>query len=303
MLTEQTIHNIKSTVDQTLMNLFNLSPDQLQDCEESELNLEQTSFFDYNIKSENHIPQFFTVMIRNHPLEDPRYTIITTTDHKLENDTWWIHNPSNIINSARIPETDDGDTSPQFYENLKNQLGLAYFAKQELEPKTLTRIIPSQEGYYTEIEPLNTKVPLEETEITFLVRDNNDNPYFKLTVPTSVWLERDGYTKNNYPIEQYMYDTDQNQFRLYAEHIGDPTLTEIERRSRDTKFYQLQLCKTPSMRFPFKSPEGFATLAGHSLWQSRTPTSVTYLQKTKYTSHTYWSHRPVESEQTDEPSL
>ena len=45
MLTEQTIHNIKSTVDQTLMNLFNLSPDQLQDCEESELNLEQTSFF------------------------------------------------------------------------------------------------------------------------------------------------------------------------------------------------------------------------------------------------------------------
>ena len=41
MLTEQTIHNIKSTVDQTLMNLFNLSPDQLQACEESELNPER----------------------------------------------------------------------------------------------------------------------------------------------------------------------------------------------------------------------------------------------------------------------
>lgn len=302
MLTEQTIHNIKSTVDQTLMNLFNLSPDQLQDCEESELNLEQTSFFDYNIKSENHIPQFFTVMIQNHPLMDPKYTIITTTDHKLEDGTWWIHNPSNIINSARIMETDEGDVSPQFYENLKNQLGLAYFAKQEFEPKALTRIIPDQKGYYTEIEPLNTKVPLDETEITFIVRDDTDKPHFKFTVPSTVWLERDGYTKNNYPIEQYMYDTDQNQFRLYAKHIGDPTITKIERRSRDTQFYEgLRLCKTPSMRFPFKSPKDFATLAGHSLWQSRTPTSVTYLQKTKYTSHTYWSHRPVEPD--DEPSL
>lgn len=302
MLTEQTIHNIKSTVDQTLMNLFNLSPDQLQDCEESELNLEQTSFFDYNIKSENHIPQFFTVMIQNHPLINPKYTIITTTDHKLEDGTWWIHNPSNIVNSARIPETNDGDASPQFYENLKNQLGLAYFAKQEFEPKALARIIPDQEGYYTEIEPLNTKVPLDETNLSFIVYDENNNKNLKLTVLTSVWLERDGYTKNNYPIEQYMYDTDQNQFRLYAKHIGDPTLTEIERRSKDTQFYEgLRLCKTPSMRFPFKSPESFATLAGHSLWQSRTPTSVTYLQKTKYTSHTYLSHHPVE--QTDEPSL
>lgn len=303
MLTEQTIHNIKSTVDQTLMNLFNLSPDQLQDCEESELNLEQTSFFDYNIKSENHIPQFFTVMIQNHPLMDPKYTIITTTDHKLEDGTWWIHNPSNIVNSARIPETDDGDTSPQFYENLKNQLGLATFAKQEFEPKALARLIPNaQEGYYTEIEPLNTKVPLDETKITFLVSDNNDNPYFKLTVPSTVWLERDGYTKNSYPIEQYMYDTDQAQFRLHAYHIGDPTLTEIERRSRDTQYYEgLRLCKTPSIRFPFKSPESFATLAGHSLWQSRTPTSVTFLQKTTFTNHTYLSHHPIES--TDEPSL
>lgn len=302
MLTEQTIHNIKSTVDQTLMNLFNLSPDQLQDCEESELNLEQTSFFDYNIKSENHIPQFFTVMIQNHPLMDPKYTIITTTDHKLEDGTWWIHNPSNIINSARIMETDEGDVSPQFYENLKNQISLAYFAKQEFEPKALARIIPDQEGYYTEIEPLNTKVPLDETNLSFVVYDKNDNKSLKFTVPSTVWLERDGYTKNNYPIEQYMYDTDQEQFRLYAKHIGDSTLTEIERRSRDTQFYEgLRLCKTPSMRFPFKSPEDFATLAGHSLWQSRTPTSVTYLQKTKYTSHTYLSHRPVEPD--DQPSL
>lgn len=29
MLTEQTIRNIKETTDQTLMNLFNLSQDQL----------------------------------------------------------------------------------------------------------------------------------------------------------------------------------------------------------------------------------------------------------------------------------
>lgn len=302
MLTEQTIRNIKSTVDQTLMNLFNLSPDQLLVCEESELNPEHTSFFDYKIESENHVPQFFTLMIRNHPLEDPRYTIITTTDHKLEDDAWWIHNPSNIINSARILETDEGDVSPQFYENLKNQLGLAYFAKQKFEPKALAHIIPDQEGYYTEIEPLNTKVPLDETNLSFIVYDENDNKNLKLTVPTSVWLERDEYTKNNYPIEHYVYDTNQNQFRLYAKHIGDPTLTEIERRSRDTQFYEgLRLCKTPSMRFPFKSPESFATLAGHSLWQSRTLSSVTFLQKTTYTSHTYLSHHPVE--QTDEPSL
>lgn len=302
MLTEQTIRNIKETTDQTLMNLFNLSPDQLLTCEESELNPEQTSFFDYKIESENHVPQFFTLMIRNHPLEDPRYTIITTTDHKLEDGTWWIHNPSNIINSARIPETDEGDVSPQFYENLKNQLGLATFAKQIVEPKALARIIPDQEGYYTEIEPLNTKVPLDETNLSFVVYDKNDNKSLKFTVPSSVWLERDRYTKNTYPIEQYMYDTDQNQFRLYAKHIGDPTLTEIERRSRDTQFYEgLRLCKTPSMRFPFKSPESFATLAGHSLWQSRTLSSVTFLQKTTYTSHTYLSHRPVES--NDEPSL
>ena len=302
MLTEQTIHNIKSTVDQALMNLFNLSPDQLQDCEESELNPEQTSFFDYNIESENHVPQFFTVMIQNHPLMDPKYTIITTTDHKLEDGTWWIHNPNNIINSARIPETEDDDVSPQFYENLKNQLGLATFAKQKFEPKALARIIPDQEGYYTEIEPLNTKVPLDETNLSFVVYDKNDNKSLKFTVPSTVWLERDRYTKNAYPIEQYMYDTDQEQFRLYAEHIGDPTLTEIERRAKDTQFYEgLRLCKTPSMRFPFKSPESFATLAGHSLWQSRTPTSVTFLQKTTFTNHTYLSHHPIES--TDEPSL
>lgn len=302
MLTEQTIRNIKSTVDQTLMNLFNLSPDQLLACEESELNPEHTSFFDYKIESENHVPQFFTLMIRNHPLEDPRYTIITTTAHKLEDGAWWIHNPSNIINSARILETDEGDVSPQFYEDLKNQLGLAYFAKQKFEPKALARIIHDQEGYYTEIEPLNTKIPLDETNLSFVVYDKNDNKSLKFTVPSTVWLERDRYTKNAYPIEQYMYDTDQEQFRLYAEHIGDPTLTEIERRAKDTQFYEgLRLCKTPSMRFPFKSPESFATLAGHSLWQSRTPTSVTYLQKTKYTSHTYLSHRPVEP--NDEPSL
>lgn len=302
MLTEQTIRNIKETTDQTLMNLFNLNQNQLLTCEESELNPEQTSFFDYKIEFKDSIPQFFTVMIQNHPLQDPKYTIITTTDHKLEDGTWWIHNPSNIINSARIMETDEGDVSPQFYENLKNQLGLAYFAKQEFEPKALARIIPDQEGYYTEIEPLNTKVPLDETNLSFIIYDENDNKNLKLTVPTSVWLERDRYTKNNYPIEQYMYDTDQSQFRLYAKHIGDPTLTEIERRAKDTQFYEgLRLCKTPSMRFPFKSPESFATLAGHSLWQSRTPSSVTFLQKTTYTSHTYLSHHPVE--QTDEPSL
>ena len=90
MLTKQTIRNIKSTVDQTLMNLFNLSQDQLLTCEESELNPEQTSFFDYKIESENHIPQFFTVMIQNHPLQDPKLTIITTTDHKPQTGRWYL---------------------------------------------------------------------------------------------------------------------------------------------------------------------------------------------------------------------
>lgn len=79
----------------------------------------------------------------------------------------------------------------------------------------MARIIPDQEGYYTEIEPLNTKIPLDETNLSFIVYDENDNKNLKLTVPTSVWLERDGYTKNNYPIEHYVYDTDQEQFRLY----------------------------------------------------------------------------------------
>ena len=74
-----------------------------------------------------------------------------------------------------------------------------------------------------------------------------------------------------------MYDTDQEQFRLYAKHIGDPTITEVERR-KNTQFYdKLQLHGTTSLRFPFHSPEDFVTQAGSALETSKTPTSTTYL--------------------------
>lgn len=271
MLTEETIQNMKQTIDQTLMNLFHINQEQLLVSEDADYNLD---LFDYTINAPGHVPQFFSVSIENHPLmKQPKYTIITTTDHKLENDTWWIHNPSNIVNSAPIPVNAEGEISPQFYETLTNQLSLAYFAKQELEPKALSCILPSQTGFYTEIEPLDTKVPLNETNLTLITYDEHDNKNLKLTVPSSVCLERDGYTKNTYPIEHYVYDTDQEQFRLYAQHIGDPTATEVERR-KNTQFYnKLHLQETASLRFPFHSPEDFATQANHALLASKTPTA------------------------------
>jgi hypothetical protein len=271
MLTEETIQNMKQTIDQTLMNLFHINQEQLRVSEDADYNLD---LFDYTINAPGHIPQFFSVSIENHPLmKPPKYTIITTTDHKLENDTWWIHNPSNIVNSAPIPVNVQGEISPQFYETLANQLGLAYFAKQELEPKAIPRLLSVQPGCYTEIEPIDTKVPLDETNLTLVVWDEDDRLNAKLTVPSSVWLERDGYTKNTYPIEHYVYDTDQEQFRLYAQHIGDPTATEVERR-KNTQFYnKLHLQETASLRFPFHSPEDFATQANHALLASKTPTA------------------------------
>ena len=275
MLTNETLHKIKATTDQTLINLFHIDQEQLHSSNDTDFNLDM---FDYTIDAPGHVPQFFSVFIEHHPLtKQAKYTIITTTDHKQEHGTWWIHNPSNIVNSAPIPVNAEGEVSPQFYETLTNQLGLAYFAKQKLEPKTLSRILPAQTGFYTEIEPLDTKVPLNETTLTFITYDEHDNKSLKLTVPSSVWLERDGYTKNTYPIEHYMYDTDQEQFRLYAKHIGDPTLTEVERR-KNTQFYdKLQLHGTTSLRFPFHSPEDFVTQAGSALETSKTPTSTTYL--------------------------
>lgn len=271
MLTEETIHKIKATIDQTLMNLFHINQKQLRVSEDADYNLD---LFDYTINAPGHVPQFFSVSIENHPLmKPPKYTIITTTDHKLENDTWWIHNPSNIVNSAPIPVNAQGEISPQFYETLVNQLGLAYFAKQEIEPKAVARILPAQTGFYTEIEPLDTIVPLNETNLTLITYDEHDNKSLKITVPSAVWLERDGYTKNNYPIEHYVYNTDQAQFRLYAKHIGDPTITQVERR-KDTPFYnKLHLQETASLRFPFHSPEDFATQANHALLASKTPTA------------------------------
>lgn len=278
MLTEETIHNMKATIDTTLMELFDITQEQLRSFEDSNINPYSYSIFDYKIDVPGKKPQFFSVMIENHPLMEPKYTLITTTDHKKEADgTWMIHNPSHVINAHRIKETTEGEVSSQFYEDIENHIGLAYFAKQELEPKTLARIIPDQEGYYTEIEPLDTSVPLNETNLTFVTYDEHDNKSLKLTVPSSVWLERDGYTKNTYPIEHYMYDTDQEQFRLYAKHIGDPTITEVERR-KNTQFYdKLQLHGTTSLRFPFHSPEDFVTQAGSALETSKTPTSTTYL--------------------------
>lgn len=283
MLTEETIHKIKATTGATLIKLFDLKLPEFLTFEESEINPEGLSIFDYKINVPNHKPQFFSVMIENHPLMDPKYTLITTTDHKKEAGTWMIHNPSHVVNGARLKETTEGELSPQFYDELENHLGLAYFAKQELEPKAMARILPSQTGFYTEIDTINTKVPLDETKLTLLVWDNNDQLNTRLTVPSTVWLERDGYTKNNYPIEHYVYDTDQAQFRLYAQHIGDPTATEVERRPKNTQFYQnSQLHGTPSLRFPFSSPSEFATQASEALWASKTPTSTTYLDNNQF---------------------
>ena len=311
MLTEETIQNMKQTIDQTLMNLFHINQEQLRVSEDADYNLD---LFDYTINAPGHVPQFFSVSIENHPLmKQPKYTIITTTDHKLENDTWWIHNPSNIVNSAPIPLNAEGEISPQFYETLANQLGLAYFAKQEIEPKAVARLIPNNEGFYTEIEPLDPKIPLNETNLTLITYDEHDNKSLKLTVPSSVWLERDGYTKNTYPIEHYVYDTDQEQFRLYAKHIGDPTITQVERR-KDTPFYnKLHLQETASLRFPFQSPEDFATQSNHALLASKTPTAnitldnnpfrraVELFNSSKVSGNANLSE--PENEQLDEPSL
>lgn len=272
MLTEETIQNMKSTIDTTLMELFDITQEQLRSFEDSDINPYSYSMFDYKIDVRGKKPQFFSVMLKNHPIEGAKYLIITTTDHKFEDGVWMIHNPSHVINTTDIKESSEGEVSPQFYETLANQLGLAYFAKQEIEPKAVARLIPNDEGFYTEIEPLDTKVPLNETNLTLITYDEHDNKSLKLTVPSTVWLERDGYTKNTYPIEHYVYDTDQEQFRLYAKHIGDPTATEVERR-KDTQFYnKLHLQETASLRFPFHSPENFATQANHALLASKTPT-------------------------------
>lgn len=273
MLTEETIQNMKSTIDTTLMELFDITQEQLRSFEDSDINPYSYSMFDYKIDVRGKKPQFFSVMLKNHPIEGAKYLIITTTDHKFEDGVWMIHNPSHVINTTDIKESSEGEVSPKFYETLANQLGLAYFAKQEIEPKAVARLVPNDEGFYTEIEPLDTKVPLNETNLTLITYDEHDNKSLKLTVPSTVWLERDGYTKNTYPIEHYMYDTDQEQFRLYAKHIGDPTITQVERR-KDTPFYnKLHLQETASLRFPFHSPENFATQANHALLASKTPTA------------------------------
>lgn len=307
MLTEETIRKIKATTDTTLIKLFDLRLSEFLTFEDSEINPDVFSYFDYKINVPNHKPQFFSVMIENHPLTEPKYTLITTTDHKKEADgTWMIHNPSHVVNSARLKETTEGELSPQFYEALENHLGLAYFAKQEIEPKAVARILPAQTGFYTEIEPLDTKAPLNETNLTLITYDEHDNKSLKLTVPSSVWLERDGYTKNTYPIEHYVYDTDQEQFRLYAQHIGDPTATEVEQR-KNTQFYdKLQLHGTTSLRFPFQSPEDFATQAGSALETSKAPISTTYLDNPQvrrawgiYTK----AFEALKDEPQDEPSL
>lgn len=273
MLTEETIQNMKSTIDTTLMELFDITQEQLRSFEDSDINPYSYSMFDYKIDVRGKKPQFFSVMLKNHPIEGAKYLIITTTDHKFEDGVWMIHNPSHVINTTDIKESSEGEVSPQFYETLANQLGLAYFAKQEIEPKAVARLIPNDEGFYTEIEPLDTIVPLNETNLTLITYDEHDNKSLKITVPSAVWLERDGYTKNNYPIEHYVYNTDQAQFRLYAKHIGDPTITQVERR-KDTPFYnKLHLQETASLRFPFHSPEDFATQANHALLASKTPTA------------------------------
>lgn len=308
MLTEETIRKIKATTDTTLIKLFDLRLPEFLTFEESEINPEGLSMFDYTINVPNHKPQFFSVMIENHPLMDPKYTLITTTDHKKEVDgTWIIHNPSHVVNSARLKETTEGELPPQFYEALENHLGLAYFAKQIVESKILPIGGPHTKDFYTEIEPLNTTIPLNETKLQLLVQDDEDKPVSKLTVPCTVWLERDGYTKNNYPIEHYVYNTDQEQFRLFAKHIGDPTITEIERR-KNTQFYdKLQLHGTTSLRFPFHSPSEFATQASKALWAPKyldnNPfrKTVELFNNSKVSGNANLSE--LENKQLDEPSL
>lgn len=313
MLTEETIQNMKSTIDTTLMELFDITQEQLRSFEDSDINPYSYSMFDYKIDVPDKKPQFFSVMLKNHPIEGAKYLIITTTDHKFEDGVWMIHNPSHVINTTDIKESSEGEVSPQFYETLANQLGLAYFAKQEIEPKAVARLIPNDEGFYTEIEPLDTKVPLNETNLTLITYDEHDNKSLKLTVPSTVWLERDGYTKNTYPIEHYVYDTDQEQFRLYAKHIGDPTITQVERR-KDTPFYnKLHLQETASLRFPFHSPENFATQANHALLASKTPTADITLDNNPFrralelfNSSKVFGNANLsepESKQLDEPSL
>lgn len=307
MLTEETIRKIKATTDATLIKLFDLKLPEFLTFEESEINPEGLSMFDYTINVPDHKPQFFSVMIENHPLMEPKYTLITTTDHKKEADgTWMIHNPSHVINSHRIKETAEGEVSPQFYEDIENHIGLAYFAKQEIEPKAVAQILPKLDGFYTEIEPLDTKVPLNETNLTLITYDEHDNKSLKLTVPSSVWLERDGYTKNNYPIKHYVYDTDQEQFRLYAEHIGDPTITDIQRRHENIAFYnKLHLHETPSLRFPFKSPKDFANQADEVLWASKNRSSKTNLYQQAINRMEFIRNRELtrKDEPDNEPSL
>ena len=307
MLTEETIRKIKATTDATLIKLFDLRLSEFLTFEDSEINPEGLSIFDYKINVPDHKPQFFSVMIENHPLMEPKYTLITTTDHKKEADgTWMIHNPSHVINSHRIKETTEGEVSPQFYEDIENHIGLAYFAKQEIEPKALAQILPKLDSFYTEIEPLDTKVPLSETNLTLITYDEHDNKSLKLTVPSSVWLERDGYTKNTYPIEHYVYDTDQEQFRLYAKHIGDPTITDIQRRHENIAFYnKLHLHETPSLRFPFKSPKDFANQADEVLWASQNRGSKTNLYQQAIKRMEFIRNRELtqKDEPDDEPSL
>ena len=138
MLTEETIQNMKSTIDTTLMELFDITQEQLRSFEDSDINPYSYSMFDYKIDVRGKKPQFFSVMLKNHPIEGAKYLIITTTDHKFEDGVWMIHNPSHVINTTDIKESSEGEVSPQFYETLANQLGLAYFAKQEIEPKAVS---------------------------------------------------------------------------------------------------------------------------------------------------------------------
>ena len=104
-----------------------------------------------------------------------------------------------------------------------------------------------------------------------------------------------------------MYDTDQEQFRLYAKHIGDPTITEIERR-KNTQFYdKLQLHGTTSLRFPFHSPSEFATQASKALWAPKyldnNPfrKAVELFNNSKVSGNANLSE--LENKQLDEPSL
>ena len=63
MLTKETIYNMKATIDTTLMELFDITQEQLHSFEDSDINPYSYSMFDYKIDVPGKKPQFFSVIV------------------------------------------------------------------------------------------------------------------------------------------------------------------------------------------------------------------------------------------------